>query len=39
MGVALPRPSGLPNIAESNSENFSNHELLAAEGILKEYEF
>ena len=33
MGVALPRPSGWPNIAENNYENFINFKLLDAEGI------
>ena len=35
MVVALPRPSGLPNNADNNSENFIDHQLLGAEGILK----
>ena len=35
MGVALSRPSGWPNIAENNSENFIDHKFLDAEGILK----
>ena len=30
MGVALPRPSGWPKIAENNSENFIVHKLLDA---------
>ena len=33
MGVALPHPSGRPNIAKNNSENFIDHKLLDAEEI------
>ena len=35
MGVALPRHLRWPNIAENSSENFIDHKLLDAEGILK----
>ena len=38
IGVALQRPSGWPNIAENNSENFIDHKLLDAERILKKYQ-
>ena len=38
MGVALSRPSGWPKITENNSENFIDHKLLDAEGILKKYQ-
>ena len=38
MGLALTRPSGLPNIVENNSENFIDHKLLDTEGILKRYQ-
>ena len=39
MGVALPRPSGLPNIAEKFLKPFIDHKLLDGEGILKKYQF
>ena len=35
MGVALPCPSGWPNIAENNFENVIDHKLLDGESILK----
>ena len=35
MGVALPRPSGWPNITEKNPKLFIDHKLLDAERILK----
>ena len=38
MGVAMPRPSWIPNIAENNSENFIDHKLLDGDGILKKYQ-
>ena len=38
MGVAVPRPSGSPIIAENNSENCIDYRLIDAEGILKKYQ-